>query len=664
MSIKRIPHHNSTANLSPSSLLDFPERHVETGPPSTTPPISKTIHNLEVLLREALQIARSAAEDPVDQDADPQHPVSKQTSPSQGTQSQASAFVESFRGTEKPSAPVSRPKTYPRVSFLQTGNRDHDNANQKHSYAEDAMRACGAAHNEILRVKAALDPPIITVTDQDWEEQPLSNRHQSLPILSELGEPMEPPHAALSPEYPQRALSRRSGSIAGLLSKKDIKKHIKTHDTPPILPRITSRKPSLNDKSFARKGDHLQSACAIAQTEGQNSLARRNNQKGRSLHPLDVRHEGHFSQIFGMASKQVSIDLGHLSRSATHKIDLNGNRHVDINNDIEAFDLHESCNHQPVARDWPNSRKRFAATVACINTACMGIIIGIYAGEVPAIQYVIVDFHHYTILGNVFLYLGLVVPTLCLWPLPLLHGRKPYVVTALLVALCLQIPQGLAVSTYRSPYVRTYRVLLLFSRAVCGFALGFANINLQSALLDLFGASLQSGNPHQEVVDQYDVRRHGGGMGLWLGIWSWCTIGSISIGFLIGALIISATDVTWGFWTCLLLLMFVLLLNMVSPELRRSAFRRTVAEVIGENANFSRVARGEVKMHLKNTGPYWWGEEVKAGLEMSWLMLKQPGFLVLAIYTAWVYAQFTMILMVGPMLSRISDSNFSHLMNR
>ena len=93
--------------------------------------------------------------------------------------------------------------------------------------------------------------------------------------------------------------------------------------------------------------------------------------------------------------------------------------------------------------------------------------------------------------------------------------------------------------------------------------------------------------------------------------------------------------------------MFVLLINVMAPEVRRSAFRRTIAEVIGEGGGFSRVARGEVKMHLTGNGPYWWGEEVKAGLKLSWLMVKQPGFLVLSIYSAWVYAQFTLVLMVS-----------------
>ena len=87
--------------------------------------------------------------------------------------------------------------------------------------------------------------------------------------------------------------------------------------------------------------------------------------------------------------------------------------------------------------------------------------------------------------------------------------------------------------------------------------------------------------------------------------------------------------------------------------MRRSAYRRTMAELLGEHGNFNRVGRGEVKMHLHAAGPYWWGEEVKAGAEMVWLMVKQPGFFILAVYTAWVYAQFTMILMVCSCTARL-----------
>ena len=219
-------------------------------------------------------------------------------------------------------------------------------------------------------------------------------------------------------------------------------------------------------------------------------------------------------------------------------------------------------------------------------------------------------------------------------------------------------------SDYRSPDIASYRELLFISRALSGFALGFVVINIQGSLLDCFGASLQSHKPHGEAMDPYDVRRHGGGMGVWLGIWSFASLASISLGFMIGAFIINSASVMWGFWTNFLVLLAVLMLNIIAPEVRRSAYRRTLAEMQGLNGRFSRVARGEVKMHLEFTGPYWWGEEILAGIKMNWLMVKQPGFMILAIYTAWVYAQFTLILMVSiSVCSHISSARLTKIVS-
>lgn len=360
-------------------------------------------------------------------------------------------------------------------------------------------------------------------------------------------------------------------------------------------------------------------------------------------------HERHYSHIFAVNSRQGSMHVTGVDRaSPIYKIDLNGTRHVDVPEGPDDFDVYETSHHAPIARNWPSSRKRLSACVSCFNTACVGLILGVYSGEVPAIQYVIVDFDRVAILGNVALYMGLAISTMVFWPLPLLHGRKFYTLCSLLVALCLQIPQGLALGSFRDPDMTRYRTILLTSRAVLGLALGFANINSFATLLDVFGASLQSSSADDGVLNPHDVRRHGGGQGVWLAIWSWCNIGSIALGFMLGAFIISGTSVDWGFWVILVVLMIATLLNLVAPEVRRSAFRRTIQEMMGEQGGFSRVGRGEVKMHLTGNGPYWWGEEVKAGLQLSWRMVKQPGFLLLSIYTAWVYAQFTLILMVSP----------------
>jgi MFS family permease len=277
----------------------------------------------------------------------------------------------------------------------------------------------------------------------------------------------------------------------------------------------------------------------------------------------------------------------------------------------------------------------------------VGILVGIYAGEVPAIQYYIVDFHHYTVLGNVFFFIALAVPTFFFWPLPLLHGRKPYILGAMAIAMPLLFPQAIAVGQFRSPYVSTWRVGLILSRALMGFCLGFANMNFKSTLTDLFGASLQSANPHQEVVDEFDVRRHGGGMGVWLGLWTWSAMGSIGVGFMAGAVIINSMTPAWGFYISIVIIAAVLLLNIITPEVRRSAYRRSVAEVRNGADVSRRLARGEVKMHMVQTGPKWWGEEFHYGVMLSAKMIRQPGFLVMSVYVAWMYAQIVLIIVVS-----------------
>ena len=325
---------------------------------------------------------------------------------------------------------------------------------------------------------------------------------------------------------------------------------------------------------------------------------------------------------------------------------LRGRSHFSIRNQ-QGFSLSRSHRRAPIARDWSLRRKRYVATVACINTALLGLIVGIYAGEVPAIQYAIADEHHYTILGNVVFYIGLAIPTALFWPLPLLHGRKPYTLAALTLLLTLQFPQAMIVVASRSPYVANYRVGLLLSRTFAGLAMGFANINFQTTLLDLFGSSLQSKTPHQETVNPNDVRRHGGGMGLWLGVWTWCFIGSISVGFLIGAAIINSLNVSWGFWITIVVTAVVLVLNVLTPEVRRSSYRRSVAEVRHGTTFSKRVARGEVKMHLYQTGPKHWTEEVTAGIVLCFRMLKQPGFVVLSFYIGWIYGQVVIVIVVS-----------------
>lgn len=253
------------------------------------------------------------------------------------------------------------------------------------------------------------------------------------------------------------------------------------------------------------------------------------------------------------------------------------------------------------------------------------------------------------------LYAGLALSTFVSWPLPLLHGRKPYILGSLALAMPLQFPQALVISAKRSPTNRSWTAGLLVSRAATGLVLGFANVNFISVLFDLFGASLQSKHPHQEFTIANDVRRHGGGMGLWLGIWSWCSIGSLAVGFQIGAGIIASLTPDWGFYIVIIILAVALVLNVVAPETRRSAYRRSVTEVYDRDQNYitRRVARGEVKLHISTEGPKYWFEEVWAGMKLTVMMMCQPGFLVLSFYLGWIYAQIVLVIvLLGALLSR------------
>lgn len=273
----------------------------------------------------------------------------------------------------------------------------------------------------------------------------------------------------------------------------------------------------------------------------------------------------------------------------------------------------------------------------------------------PRIQYVLADEQHHVIVGNVVLYFGLALSTFFCWPLTLLHGRKPYILASLALAMPLQFPQALVLSQKRSPTDRRFLAALLVARGFTGLILGFANVNFITTLLDLFGASLQSKHPHQEFTIANDVRRHGGGMGIWLGIWSWCWIGSLAGGFQIGAGVIDSLTPDWGFYITIMVLVGALVINVMTPETRRSAYRRSVTEVYDRDENYitRRVARGEIKLHISTEGPKYWFEEVWAGFKLSIMMLCQPGFLILSLYLGWIYAQIVLVIvLLGALLSR------------
>ncbi|KAL9049182.1 MAG: hypothetical protein Q9162_007354 [Coniocarpon cinnabarinum] len=393
------------------------------------------------------------------------------------------------------------------------------------------------------------------------------------------------------------------------------------HGIPSILPRqssLTTRRPEESDKSTSSPStvEVPSELTSVGQTEGHNW--------GR-----DKYEESDFLPFNA----------------------LDGKHHVTLA-DNQIWSIHHH-RRQPIARNWTTARKRITALIVCLNTALIGSVIGIYAGEVPAIQYSLDDLDHHVILGNVVLFLGMSLTTFLCWPLPLLHGRKPYSLVALGILLPLQFPQAIMVGTRRVGNNSKYMAGLLIPRAISGLALGFCHINLKTTLLDVFGASLQSTHPHGEFVVTDDIRRHGGGVGLWLGFWSFCFIGSLSFGFMIGADIVSSLNVSWGFYVTVILIAVVLFLDVLTPETRRAPHRRTMAEIELPNMRISRrVARGEICMHVYGDGPKWWWEEVSAGIYLALRMLDQPGFGLMAIYLGWVYGEIVLIIvLLGNLLS-------------
>lgn len=246
---------------------------------------------------------------------------------------------------------------------------------------------------------------------------------------------------------------------------------------------------------------------------------------------------------------------------------------------------------------------------------------------------------------------GLGLTTLIAWPLPLLHGRKPYVLIALALTLPLQFPQAVAVTQTRSGRPG-WCVALLLPRALSGLALGLSHVNSITLLLDLFGASLQSHHPHQEVLDYDDPRRQGGGLGLWLGFWSWCFVASLAIGFLIGTGVTANLDPAWGFYIVIILLAGFLIMNVVTPESRRAHHRRSILHFFDdEDVLQKKLARGEVKLHLHREAPNFWWEEMFAGIRLMIFMASDFGFIVLAVYLAWIYALVVLVTLVCDVLN-------------
>lgn len=609
--------------------------------------LRNSIAGLESLMQEAVQLAKEAANNGrseevpgimdearlamhratnVPQDQATTRAAKKTRSPVSSSESSSSSSSE-----ELPAAAVPRAShRIPRSGFFSL--KDGPTSDQGSIMRASSPGAAQAVWDEDYP-NHRLDPPTKPEDPRsiDFALSPAARLVAVAPGVDK-GKTREGLQNQQRPPAPTRIPSNPGASKPVLPTREQVREHIQEHLEPPIPPRQSSLA-NLNNLGVLEgtTSPEIPPTDAAPRTESQSANA--DPIVSSTLTQRPTRNWG-----------RDKYDDKDYSKT----IDLRGKHHFTLR-EGERFSIHHGHKRQPIARNWGTIRKRFVALVTCGNTALIGTLIGIYAGEVPAIQYPLADLNHQVILGNVWLYIGMAITTFLFWPLPLLHGRKPYTLVALGIALPLQIPQAIIVQDRRRPVdsYSGYLTGLLLCRGLLGLALGFAHMNFKATLLDLFGASLQSEFPHGEVVITDDVRRHGGGMGYWLGIWSFCFLGSLALGFLIGADVISALNQAWGFYICVILIALALFINVLTPETRRSPHRRTMQEVELPNDSISRrVARGEIKMHVNGDGPKWWWEEVFAGVYLSLRMLLQSGFLLMALYMAWIYAQIVLIIVV------------------
>ena len=246
--------------------------------------------------------------------------------------------------------------------------------------------------------------------------------------------------------------------------------------------------------------------------------------------------------------------------------------------------------------------------------------------------------------ANVWCFLGMAIPVLFLWPLPLLHGRKPYVSGGLILTLVLLFPQTIAIRSGRYLSDDTHwRYTFLVTRAFMGVSLGLVQMNSFVTLTDLYGASLL-GRPE-------DPRSRGGGIGVWLGLWTSSCIGMLIFGFAIGTVIAGSQPLDWSLYISILVVAVALLVNVLCPDCRGALYRRRSQ---GNDSDLLPV--GEIMIHRVNKSPAWWGEETLHGVFLCFEMLRQPGFFAVAIYAGWVYGQAIFVTIIfASILSRLYE---------
>lgn len=289
------------------------------------------------------------------------------------------------------------------------------------------------------------------------------------------------------------------------------------------------------------------------------------------------------------------------------------------------------------AQEWPARMKGYAAAVACLSTTTVGAVTGIYSGLSPMAHEDARDEDIWVALGNTWCFLGMALSTFLFWPLPSLHGRKPYILGGLATALVLLMIQSTMMAAESPHGIGGQREVFSIAWGVIGACFGVAGMNFYSTLLDLFGTSITTSHqPHAAKDD--DTRRTRNGVGVWQGLYSWSWISSLSLGFGIGEVIANYRPPVWRLHASTGLVFFTLVLNVLVPGTRRPSSKRAVTESRAGAAGPTESLIGEMMFRRVWKGLILGAQEVYHGALVSLEMLRQPGFLTLTLYAGWVYA--------------------------
>jgi hypothetical protein len=179
------------------------------------------------------------------------------------------------------------------------------------------------------------------------------------------------PHVVRSPVKETAGLVVRDNRTpSNLPSRDDIRKHIKQYNSPPIQPRQSS-------SGLRKLADPRSDGAVGHRTMGFASRKRR----GFSGHVLGGHHEypNHSNPIDEAPSGDAQRgEVGGSSEGGiTRKLSLSNRHHISLRG-ARHFSLRRSHRRQPISRDWSTMKKRFTAAVACISTALVGVIVGVY----------------------------------------------------------------------------------------------------------------------------------------------------------------------------------------------------------------------------------------------------------------------------------------------